>query len=67
MNLDSVDNEEEPLWVPSAPEDHEADATDTEALYAVLNLPKDASEEDIGRSYKRLAGKLRCQRCCVIH
>jgi hypothetical protein len=29
-----------------------------EALYAVLNLPKDCSNDDIAKAYKRLAGKL---------
>lgn len=59
FNLDALDHEEEPLWAPSAPDETEEDGSDTEALYAVLNLPKDCSEEDINRSYKRLAGTSR--------
>lgn len=58
LNADSPDVDEEPFWTSAVPEEHEEDATDTEALYAVLNLPKDCSEEDIQKSYKRLAGEL---------
>ncbi|ORY73064.1 hypothetical protein BCR35DRAFT_293884 [Leucosporidium creatinivorum] len=58
LNSDSPDVDEEPFWTSAAPEEHEEDATDTEALYAVLNLPKDCSEEDIQKSYKRLAALL---------
>lgn len=57
LNSDSPDVDEEPFWTSAVPEEHEEDATDTEALYAVLNLPKDCSEEDIQKSYKRLAGE----------
>lgn len=61
LNSDSPDVDEEPFWTSAAPEEQEEDGTDTEALYAVLNLPKDCSEEDIQKSYKRLAGELiRC-------
>lgn len=33
---------------------------DKDGLYAVLNLEKDCTPEEVGRSYRRLAGKLLC-------
>lgn len=58
LDHDSLDVDEEPLWSNAPPEETEGEGTDTEALYATLNLAKDCSQEDIGKSYKRLAGEL---------
>jgi hypothetical protein len=56
-NAPSVDHDEEPLWSSATLDEPEEEGADNEALYAVLNLPKDCSEEDIQKSYKRLASE----------
>lgn len=52
------DDQSEPLFVGNTGEDPENDSDPShEALYAVLNLPKDCSDDDIAKAYKRLAGR----------
>lgn len=57
--MNGTPDDDEPLWS-SQPDQDPASEADTahDHLYAVLNLPRDCSEEDIQRSYKRLAGQL---------
>lgn len=48
-------HEEEPLWSSEpAEEDHREEVTHDE-LYAILNLPRECSEGDVHKAYKRLA------------
>lgn len=48
-------NVEEPLWTTPDVAEERTDNAGRDELYAVLNLPRDCSPEDIQRSYKRLA------------
>ncbi|KDE04263.1 hypothetical protein MVLG_05291 [Microbotryum lychnidis-dioicae p1A1 Lamole] len=53
------DRPEEPVWSTVPDSDERADeAHDAEALYAVLNLPKQSTDEHIQKQYKRLAALL---------
>ncbi|KAI5479860.1 DnaJ family protein [Pseudohyphozyma bogoriensis] len=51
------DDDEEPLWSAPASNDVE-DSVDNLAYYARLNVEKDATDEEIARSYKKLAALL---------
>lgn len=48
--------QEEPLFASAQPT--EPDRDDTDALFAVLNLDRDCTADDIKREYKRLAALL---------
>ncbi|SCV69184.1 BQ2448_2204 [Microbotryum intermedium] len=53
------DPQEEPVWSTQPNSDERGDeANDAEALYAVLNLPKQCTDEEIQKQYKRLAALL---------
>lgn len=55
--LEPEEDESEPLWTQGNDEDdHDEAGSSADSLYAILNLDKSCSQEDIQRAYKRLAG-----------
>lgn len=48
-------NEEEPLWSSEPADEEHREEVSRDELYAVLNLPRECSEADIHKQYKRLA------------
>lgn len=72
---DEAADDEQPWWDSGVHNDqtgndddeHDPTANESDKLYAILNLPKDCSQDDIAKSYKRLAGQRGTPIPCISH
>lgn len=55
-SLEVPPEEDEPIWSSAVPAEDSTTDPSRDAYYSILNLARDASADDIQKSYKRLAG-----------